>query len=299
MLVLKIKGVSASSYKSYASCEWKWALSYGMGFYDEAGPAALLGNMVHKILEVFSKASVAKVDSNHPVFDPVLMWELWFNRYYNNHPEISSKIKNDKLKKVSKGFYDLLNGPYTPIRDNTISVEQYFRIPLEEKRFKLSPKKDDYFTIRGLADRIDQLDKDTIEIIDYKTGSRSDFFSNSKEKYDNITLRNDIQPRMYHLAATYLYPKIKNYLITFVYLTDGGPVTMPFTASDTKETLDVIYKRFQTIKYNENPERNLTWRCRFCGFGDKTGICDKVWKEKNHLGLEFISNKYYTLNVKK
>lgn len=293
--MMKIEGLSASGYNTSSWCMWKWALSYLFKFEDEAGPAALIGKIVHQVCEDISKLCIDDYDGfiKNPNIEE--LWNNSYNQYTKEEPHIAAKIEDGKLKKVIKGFYDLMAGEYSPIRDNTISVERYFRIPIEENRFKIG--KDEYFTIRGLIDRIDILDENTIEILDYKTGGRGDWLSSSKEKKDNVTLKDDIQPRMYHLAAKTLYPKIKNILVTFVYITDGGPVTIPFIDEDALETKNVLYKRFATIKNSVDPERNKTWRCRFCGFSDKkSNACNIVWEEKNELGMDFIENKYQILN---
>ena len=298
---MRIKGLSPSSYNCYSQCEFKWLLTNNLKFSDPPGPAAILGHIGHRLFETMSLASMANVDRSHKVFDAAAMWPVWFNYYQKKNPEEAARIKNDKIKKLCKGIIALMDTPYSPVTDKTIAAEQYARIPIQEDRFIIDPNATNplykYATVRGIIDRIDQVDKDTIEIIDYKCGQRKEFLSNNKEKIDEISLRSSIQPRIYYMAAKKLFPDIKNILVTFVYVTDGGPITALFDDDDIEETKDKIYKRFSAIKFNESPERNLSWKCRFCPHNrDKSGICDEVWEEIKDFGLEFVTNKYELLN---
>lgn len=297
---MKINGLSASSYKTYSWCEWKWTLLNIFRISEDTGPAGIVGHIAHKCFEILAKCAQKDFPQDHKCFDVEYLWKLSFNHFYKKTPKESCKIPNDKLKKISLGVKELVNSDMSPIRDNIIGVEQYFKIPIKDPRFVIdeNAKTDElkYFSIRGFIDRIDELDKDTIEIIDYKTGQRSEFHSDSKEKKDSISLRDDIQPRLYHLAASLLYPQYKNIIVTFIYLVDGGPITSIFSECDLPDTYRTIYDRFLDIRDNENPTRNKTWKCRFCHFNpDKTGVCDLMWEEKNQTGLEFLINKHKML----
>jgi hypothetical protein len=170
---------------------------------------------------------------------------------------------------------------------------------MREPAFKLPVDGDKYFTLRGRIDRVDKLDDETVEIIDYKSGSRVAWDSQDRHKKEPADLHKEIQPRMYHLAAKHLYPWAKNFLVTFIYFTDGGPITVPFCEPDLAETRNILLKRFRSIKNNEDPQQNKSWKCnKLCSFGT-SGICDDVWRESKELGHEFIQNKYTVLNVRK
>jgi hypothetical protein len=296
---MKTNGISASAYQTYSACEWQYFLQYILSFTSESGPAALLGTMAHKVLEILSRAAIVKHDKNSKIWDPSYLWELSFNHYYNDEPHVAEQIQDDKLKKVCKGIHQLLDSEYTPIRDNTISAEAGFNIPMMEPEFKLPGTEDRYFTLRGRIDRVDQLNEDTIEVIDYKSGSRVSWDSPDRHKKEPSDLHAEIQPRMYHLAAKDLYPWAKNILVTFIYFTDGGPVTVPFCDEDIAETRNMLLRRFRSIKNNENPQRNISWKCKkLCSFGT-SGVCESVWNEGRELGLPFIESKYTVLNVRK
>ncbi len=295
---MKINGLSASAYDSYDWCQWKYFLTQVLGFEDESGPAATMGHIAHKVLEILSKAAVNKHDPNSKIWDVNYLWEIVFNHEFNSVPTSAEGIKDDKLLKVCKGIHELLRSDHTPIRDNTIGAEIKFRLPIENPDFLLEKGKDKYFVIRGKIDRVDKINEDTIEIVDYKTGTRTDYNSKERKKKDADKLHEEIQCRMYHYAAAKLYPWAKNILVTFIYLVDGGAIPVKFSEEDFKTTEEIVYQRFKAIKANNDPQRNITWKCKsMCSFY-KDGTCDHVWQEKDELGMEFIENKYRILNNK-
>jgi hypothetical protein len=297
---MEIKTISASSYDNYGWCEWKYFLERELKFQDFSGPAAVIGTISHSVFEVLSKASMHKRSKNSKVWDLEYLWKICFNHHARKNQNAILKLKEDKIRKIKKGVLNTIIGPYTPIRDNTISVEEYFIIKFDEPGFAINRNPDgsiEYLESRGFIDRIDKINDNTIEIIDYKTGTRSG--SNNKKKTEE-DLVEEIQPRLYHLAARKLFPWAKNVIITFIYLADGGPVSITLCDDDIQETKNRLQKRFRTIKANKDPQRNISWKCKnICNFGPSTGTCDSIWDEKNKFGIQFVKDKYYTLNFKK
>jgi hypothetical protein len=299
---MKITGLSASNYALWDWCTWKYFLTLRLGFEDVSGPSAILGHLGHKVLEVLSHASMVNHEKNSKIFNPQYLWEICFNHYYNLSPTIAPDIKDPKLLTVAKGIKELIDSPYTPIRNNTVDIEKWFSIPFIGKEYIVDKNADGtprYFSIRGFIDRVDKINDDTVEIIDYKTGSRACWESKDRHKKGPDDLMEDIQPRLYHLAAKSIYPWAKNVIVTFIYIVDGGPVSVVFCDDDAKQTEDLIRKRFKSIQANNDPQRNITWKCKsMCPFF-KDGTCEIVWQEKEELGLKFVEQKYTLLNIKK
>jgi hypothetical protein len=260
---MNIKGLSASGYSLYEWCPWKFYLIQVLGFSDESGVAAIIGTMSHHILEILSKASIVKHDKNSKIWNPEYLWNIVYSHYASKNAEMFECIDNAKFKKVAKGLIELINGEYSPITDKTIGVEISFNIPILDKELIINDNGEDkYFNIRGRIDRIDKINDSTIEIIDYKSGVRTSYDTKERLKKNEISLREEIQPRLYHMAARHLFPHIENVIVTFIYFTDGGAVSMPFSDDDFVQTRDMIKRRFFTIKNNEDPDRNVTWKCR-------------------------------------
>lgn len=297
---MRIATVSASSYKCYQWCEWKWFLTYGLGFRDESGPAAILGNIAHSYLEMLSLASIESREQGKNMFpDEDELWNTCYAYYSKKSPSVVGQIPKPKLKSVCKGLHSLCESEYSPYSNKTISAEQRFSIEVKDPIFLLDyDKEPKYITLNGFIDRVDKVNEDTVEIIDYKTGTRIDFESKDRKKKDSHMLHEDIQARMYHLAARELYPWAKNFLVTFIYITDGGPVPSFFTEEDIPETLNRIKNRIIAIKENKDPQKNITWKCKnMCWFG-KTGMCNSLWNEKEEVGMKTIETKYRILNGK-
>jgi len=289
-----IDNLSPSSYDCYSQCEWKWFLNYNCKFTDTSGASALMGTMGHKVFEILSRASMINHPKESKIWDIKYLWRSVYSHYKNTNPEV--EFDDKKLKVVCKGMSDLLNSTYTPVRQNTIDTEVRFNIKLPEPEFKLP--NGNQFTIRGVIDRVDKLSDTSIEIIDYKSGTSSDYEKKDRPKKTNLSLLEMIQPRMYHLAAKTLYPWAKDILVTFHYFTDGGPLVFPFSDSDLVVTKEILKKRFKAIQHNNDPQRNKSWKCKvMCGYGkNDMFMCNSLWAEKSEVGLEFMRNKYVTLN---
>lgn len=295
---MKISSLSASKYNSHSYCPFQYYLSSQLNFTDDGSAATMLGKLAHKFLEILGNASKVKHDPKSRVWDINWLWNTVLNHFYKKEPLLANDIKSDKLKKVIKGTIQLLNSHYTPITDKTIGSEIPFEIEMDEPGFIIDRQDGQprHMKVRGYIDRIDLVSPDTIEIIDYKSGSGKDW--DTMQNKDENSLRKEIQPRMYHLAARHLYPQYKNVIVTFIYFADIGPVTAIFTEKDLVKTKDMLRKKFASIKAEVNPERNWSYKCKFmCGYY-RDGNCEKTWGEKNEYGLDYIYNKYTTLNVR-
>lgn len=265
-----------------------------MGFESESGAAALLGTIIHKVCEIYSRLSMIHHRQDSKYWNLEFLWRICYNFYAKKEPNIIGLITEKKIKTALLGMIELLSSQYSPIRDNTIFLEQYYRIPLKEKRFRMD--NGEYLHITGRIDRCDEINSETLEILDYKSGNRSSWLDNSKEKMNSSDLRKKIQPRLYYLAARKLWPQYKTILCTFHYITDGGPIQCLFDDSDIEETLKMVQDRFNEIKNNNSPIRNLGWKCRFCSF-HASGLCENIHREILDTSYAFVENKYVTLNV--
>lgn len=296
-----ISSASPSSLELYFWCQWKYFLQYQLGFEDVSGPAAVLGHIAHKILEILARASKIQHYPESKVWNLNWLFEKTYNHYYKKNPIVCQSIKPDKLKKVSEGLQLLIAGEYSPIRNNVVATEIRFSIPMESPEFAISTDKTGkvkYLKLNGVIDRIDKINDDTIEIIDYKSGTSIDYNDKNRKQKDVESIYNMIQSKIYHFASKRLFPWAKNVIVTFIYFADGGAIQVPFDDNDIKITQDHISKRFRAIRANTDPQRiKPHWKCNMCPFS-KDGVCDGVWSEKEEFGIEFVENKYRVLNNK-
>jgi hypothetical protein len=124
----------------------------------------------------------------------------------------------------------------------------------------------------GFMDLVTELDKDTIEVIDYKFGS----FVPSFEEFSE-----DIQVKFYSLAARRTFPQYKEIIITFDYIRKN-PMSIGFTEEDDENTRQEIINYWNEIAGPQKIRRTIidgdgcnpgsSWKCKV--------MCDVKWCEK-------------------
>lgn len=267
---MKIDKLSASAIKTYGFCEFKYYLTYVAGLEDLSGKAAALGTITHNVL-----ATVARKPGRWD-WEKILQAYWDHSVYHNPHLDIR-KINRRGIsadyKKCVKALEIVRASACNPESLKVINVENKFRITLNKKKWKTQSEKQ--LKLSGIIDLIHEIDDDTIELIDWKTGRRKDWISGKEISITSIL--NDIQPRIYHLAAVYLYPQYTNINMIFYYILQGGPIIVCLGKEDIPETLDRIHHHFKTMENNNKPTRiKPHFRCRMCSFS-KSGICDTIW----------------------
>src|SRR5690606_25433257 len=111
------------------------------------------------------------------------------------------------------------------------------------------------FDVIGYLDRVDRVDDETVEVIDYKT-NRQLF---TREETDA-----SLQMSLYHLAAQELWPWAKKVRLTFWMLRHGLRQTTERTAEDIEGTRRYVDTLGTTIsKAREFPAR-LNSNCIYC-----------------------------------
>lgn len=294
---MKINYVRSSSINQWDFCNFSYFLEYVLGMETLSGKAALKGTIVHQVLEWMGLLKI-KNKTHH---DPISLLE----KAWEYHTVRNKRIELNRFKKRGNGetadykfcincINTVIDTMFNPYKLNVLSCEKRFKIPIPGKEWNHNNKQ---FEIRGTIDMIHELNKDTIEIVDWKTGKRKNWAtSKDKDFYDLMT---DIQPRMYHLAASILYPQYKNIIATFYYINDGGPVTLPFSSDDINKTLSYLWSFYKKVRKYKTLKRNLTWKCdKFCTFG-RNGICNRIWNEieDNQENIEEIEKQYYRLTL--
>ena len=267
---MKIEKLSSSALKGYKFCEFQYYLNYIAGFQDLPGKAAVLGTIIHGVL-----ATVARKPGRWD-WEKILQAHWDHNVYHNQHLDIRKINRlgiSADYKKCVKALDIVKASACNPENLKVIDVENKFRITLQKKKWKTQSEKQ--LKLSGIIDLVHEVNEDTIEIIDWKSGRRKDW--NSGKEVTVTSILSDIQPRIYHLAATYLYPKYSNINIIFYYILDGGPIVVSLGKDDIKETLSRIHRDFRVMENNTRPTRiKPHWHCKLCSFS-KNGLCDTIW----------------------
>jgi len=302
---MRVTKGSASAIGLYNHCPFAYFMHYILGMESRTGKAALQGSIVHRALEWMAKLRQHGKTNVDPIWLLNCAWDELTAKSPNIEiRKITTRIDKDTgafkeaadFKKCSTALETVLADTfYNPYNMQIIKAEQWFSLemPGEEWSCLDCNGKLHQFAVRGFIDLINEIDSDTIEIIDWKTGARKNFYT--QEIIDDNVLIREIQPRLYHLAAYFLYPQYKNILITFYYTCDGGPITITLSQDDLTMTIAILHKFLTTIKNDTLVRRNRHWTCKMCSF-ERNGICNRIWSDLHAMGGEYVEDRYENLD---
>lgn len=163
---------------------------------------------------------------------------------------------------------------FWPLDLDIVAPEGKFDFEIKEDWAKYSIKQgektlDGYLGLKGTIDLLTRVDEKTLEIVDWKTGKRWNWAKGTEKT--QASLQDDPQLRLYHYAASKLYPDVDQIIVTIFFIRDGGPYTMLYTKDDLPKTEEMIRTRFEEIKKTKKPQLNKTWMCsKLCHFGKNT-----------------------------
>jgi len=313
---MKLKSISPSRIKTFDMCKFKYWLTYHTKLALKSNWGAAHGSLIHDVLEYYVNGEDSEwVDRLYRGYGGTLET---IGRYGDpetmESPLVWAKSKDFADKKpfcdtcpyvgedkctISQEPLDALTGCPRDLFDNSISMVENTMRRYEEiwpRTLKDSDGKmvgcEYQFNIKvpgtdvpmiGIIDLVTELDEDTIEVIDYKTGSWT-------QNYDEC--REDIQVRMYSLAARREFIddvagkgyKYKNILLTFDYFTEK-PITVAFSEEEDLETEEYVRKKIEEIqstewidrivRSNEDLDKRSAWKCRSLCDAE---VCKANWK---------------------
>jgi hypothetical protein len=323
--LIPITYIRSSSYSAFSWCQQKFLLHYGLGLEDYSNKKAIVGNIVHKALELiahkklciqncevsFLEKELDKTYNIDQITSEFSIKEAW--DYYTAKESRINETKNPwcalDLKHCHKHLKDTLefnDSMFSPLNRNVLAPEQYFDFEINEPwaryDYEVNGQKiSGTLACRGTVDLVTLLTPDTIELLDWKTGQAKDWNTGKRKTYK--TLESDFQLRLYHLALTLLYPNIEHIIITIFFIKDGGPTSICFSKSDTKKTYDMIRERFEEIRACQRPKIITKgadlWKCKhLCRFynekqpGTDKSICRFFKDEIVKLGISKVIDKY-------
>lgn len=268
-------------------CEQQYFIEYVLGWRGPSGQKADKGTIVHKVLEILAVIKKAQQDDLPSIEDDVigsistsdynldLIIDLVYN-YYSDataHHKWTSKDHKDCSSWVYKAI-QFNNGMFDPRNREILVPEQHFDFVINKNwadyTFK-TPEGDltGKLAIKGTIDLVTLANKNTIEIIDWKTGRRLDWATGQEKTQEK--LEKDPQLRIYHYAISNLYPDIDHIIFSIYFINDGGPFSICFDKSDLSATEDMLRQKFEHIKRTKKPKLNKSWMCtKLCHFGKTT-----------------------------
>lgn len=304
---MELKKLSASRINTYKDCEFKYFLDYHLKLPEmrESNVYALKGTCVHEALEYYARFKMEEEENAEEDYEVTLLnfykreklWEIDDRPPHKGFPHPVEKTcescpwatKDDKCRiadtpiSVVKGcprpnFEDDLaltkktidNKAYDIFNRKIIGTEVYFKDDLG-----------DGLIVNGYIDMVTEIDKDTIEIIDFKTGNRAKSYNE---------MRKDPQARTYSLVAHKMWPQYK-YVQMTLYFLRKRTVTCIFTKEDDELTLKSLQRAWHNIRTNENPSRphRSMWLCNFCIGHDRCGEIREHFKTNGRFNLPVIT----------
>lgn len=202
---------------------------------------------------------------------------------------------------------DYMNGIYDPRKRTIFSPEFHFEIDIDKEwaEYEFLDENGEKFTgkygIKGTVDLITELDSDTLEIVDWKTGQRLDWATGEEKTYEKIS--KDIQLMMYYYAISKSLPQYKNIIITIFFVRDGGPFTVSFDTTDLPTVENKLRQHFEEVKNTELPSMcspsQTGFKCeRLCSYykdvhpDGNQNTCRHIHNHIKQHGLQATIEKY-------
>ena len=229
-------------------------------------------------------------------------------KYYSKYEDSGDFTAIDKKDIANFSWIplELFSREYDPRNRNIFCPEKPFEIEIDAEwayyNFVLKDAEIyGAYRIKGTIDLITQIDDDTLEIVDWKTGARKDWGSGKVKDYEY--LMSDKQLLLYYYAARKCFPQFKNIIITIMFIRDGGPYTLCFEDSDMIRAEKMLEKHFKEVSSNSKPRpvdvTQKDFKCnRLCHFyknslpNTKDNICKHIQKELYNKGIEKVIDEY-------
>jgi RecB family exonuclease len=245
------KTLSASSIKTWMACPSRFVAENIHRGANFQGDAALLGTTLHAALEDFIGG--VKIHKTYMWEEDVLL-EL-YDKYYKQL--ISPDINTEWYREGRAILIGWFNRPY--MLEDIIGCKI---ISLEEKNFFEVPVLDrvanEIIKIRFnyIMDRFDDLGGGEIRVVDYKS---------QRQPLRAEDLRENIQAKVYALAALILYPNATRIWVDFDFLRHEK-IGVVFTREDAKNTWQTLKQIAQDIMDTDEDDASeqLNPECTYC-----------------------------------
>jgi hypothetical protein len=280
-------------------CEQQYFIEYVLGRRGLSNKKADKGTIVHKVLEILAIMKKAQQDKIQIIEDDIVgtidlntddMFNDQFilslaNKVYDyytsqcSHHSWLDKDRKDCIEWISKTLR-ANNRMFDPRRRNIFRSEQHFDLVINKDWanyiYDINGKKiSGKLAIKGTMDLITQIDDNTLEIVDWKTGRRLNWATG--EEKTQAKLEDDPQLRLYHYAVHRLFPEFKHIIVTINFINDGGPFSVCFDNTDNAMKTEYMLKeKFIHIQKTQKPQLKKSWMCsKLCHFGKNTFQNDK------------------------
>lgn len=257
-MTFKNKHLSYSRLSRFEQCPLSFKLHYIEKKRAEPNDALRFGKAVHAVLEVLVREHMEQETTG--VLSEDRATELW-QKAFSAEGMSGMEMFQEGLS-IIKNF---IKDQGIIDHQDVLSIEREFRLPVGP------------FTVLGYIDRVDRVDDETVEVIDYKT---------NRMLFTRDEVDTNLQMSLYHLAAQMLWPWAKKVKLTFHMLRHG----IRMVTERTEEQLEAAVKYVesmgqQTETATEFPAR-LNNNCIWCDHKQNCPVFADALKGKR----EFVCN---------
>jgi len=322
--MLKLSNISASRIKTFDTCKYQYWLKYVEHATMRSNWGAAHGSLLHDVLEFYSNeedtdwmkrlykgyAGELETLDRHgemAMMESPLVWAKV--KEYHQKPKLCDVCPHAETDEnrcgISHEQLDALTGCPKPLFDESITMlekvmaryqEIWPKLLKDEKgaiagaeyRFQIPLAGRPDVPILGFMDLVVEENEDTIHVIDYKAGKKTQDFMECKD---------DIQVRMYSLACRKEFIedvnnkgyKYKNVILTFDYFRNK-PITLALSAEEDAATEKFVVDKIHEIEQTEWIDRivrndeELETKTRFgqvaftCKYLCDSNVCKDTWK---------------------
>jgi len=244
---MKTINVSPSRLNTFQKCRWMYYCKYILKLPDEGGDKTRLGSVIHEIFELISRPSKQEQRKKY------ILHSIETKKLYPSLHRLFQKILNrfkipvGELRELGEQL--LINAFCSgyDIKSKVLDVEKDFHIQVSENVY-----------IKGFIDKILELDDNTLELIDYKSGA----------PFNDEKCNSEFQPFFYKLAAQKLFPKYKNFLFSFHFLKNKKIITVSKDNEELARFLNfIIAQGILMLNFDlKDANCNTGWHCKWCKF---------------------------------
>jgi len=277
-----IEYLSASRLNTYIDCPFKYFLQYHLKLPELRGDsiATHKGSAVHEALELYVKEDKDYVKHLKDYYEKHKVWEFDNRKPNRGFPHPVEKdcanckwLAGNNICSIANRAIDDFDGCPKPNFEDDLGILEHTIIRPDsvlnrkiigaEVAFE---KEYEGFKVRGFMDLVTEIDRETLEVRDYKTGN---YTKNTDEAFK------DLQMRVYSMVAKELFPQYDYVVMTLDYLRKG-PVSVIFSREDDEKTRDFLRDAYGKISGAVSPVRKKSFKCSWCvGYNECGKIKDK------------------------
>ncbi len=242
--------VSVSRIKTFDQCNLKFWYEYVADYPRGENEAADFGKFCHEVLESVYKWVVAEEFQGIVPEEKII--EIFRAEWEANLGLLGPKLYTEALA-IVRGHFNRF--PDIDCWD-ILGIEVPFEIEIQGRK------------IRGAIDRVDRIDHETIEIIDYKS---------NRQMFEREELEVDIQVSMYAIVVPMLWPWAKKVRFRFDMLRHEKDQFTQRTSEELAIAADYIVSTANRTE-RETPEwpAKLGFLCNYCAHRKRCPAYEKA-----------------------